>query len=212
MEKNYYPVFLQLKNKLSLVVGGGAVAARKVASLLECAAVVRVVSPDISPELEELAQYGHIEVRRRSFEQADIEGASLVIAATNNGEVNRNIAYYCGERNIPVNVVDAPELSNFIVPATIRRGPLTIAVSTGGTMPAIARKIRQSLEGQFDEAYGQLLETLGEVRAQVLRDVPDPQRRKRIFTAFATEDLLSILNKDGHQALQKMIAEIIEGA
>jgi precorrin-2 dehydrogenase/sirohydrochlorin ferrochelatase len=209
MDPNYFPVFLQLKNKLCVVVGGGDVASRKVASLLECAALVRVVSPAVSSHLEHFADNGRIELCHRAYEQADVLGAGLVIAATNNVNVNRQVAQDCEKYNIPVNVVDDPNRCDFIVPAVIRRGPLTLAISTGGTLPAMARKIRETLEGQFDHSFGELLVTLGQARTRVLATVDDPAKRKRIFTTLATEDLLSILRERGEAALEERISQII---
>ncbi|MBS3947570.1 MAG: bifunctional precorrin-2 dehydrogenase/sirohydrochlorin ferrochelatase [Dethiobacter sp.] len=206
---NYYPVFLALQGKLCLVVGGGDVAARKVASLLECAAAVRVVSPTLLPELETLASEGQITVFRRPFASADTDGASLVIAATNQPAVNRLVALDCRQRKIPVNVVDAPELCDFLVPATIRRGPLTIAVSTGGTLPAMARKIRRKLEEDFDQSYGLLLVALGSARSRVLDKIADSGRRKRIFSALAAADLLSVIQAEGVAALEEEIERLI---
>ncbi|MBS3887341.1 MAG: bifunctional precorrin-2 dehydrogenase/sirohydrochlorin ferrochelatase [Dethiobacter sp.] len=206
---NYYPVFLALQGKLCLVVGGGDVAARKVASLLECGAAVRVVSPTLLPELETLTEQGQIAADRRPYAPNDIGGASLVIAATNQPAVNRLVALHCQQRKIPVNVVDAPELCDFLVPATIRRGPLTIAVSTGGTLPAMARKIRRKLEEDFDQNYGLLLAALGFARSRVLEEIVDSGRRKRIFCVLAAADLLSVVEAEGVAALEKEIERLI---
>jgi precorrin-2 dehydrogenase / sirohydrochlorin ferrochelatase len=209
MDNNYYPVFLQLANKRCLVVGGGDVATRKAASLQECGAAVCVVSPAVTPALQEMAAGGGLEIILRPFAVEDVHDAALVIAATNQPEVNRAVARACRERQIPVNVVDAPQESSFIVPAAIRRGPLTLAVSTGGTLPAMARKIRQDLENQFDEAYGELLTVLGETRTRVLAEIPDPAARRRIFTALAAADLLTVLRTHGPEALRQNIEQII---
>ena len=210
METTYYPVFLQLKNKLCVVIGGGGVAARKTASLLDAGATVRVVSPQLTPELEELAAAGRFEAIRAPYSQESIAGAFLVISATSDTDVNRQVAHHCRESGILVNVVDAPTLCDFIVPASLKRGPLTVAVSTGGSLPAMALKIRHKLELDFDEAYGELLTALGEARTRVLRDVPDPQKRKEIFTALAADDLLTTLRREGRIALEDKITQIIK--
>lgn len=207
---NYYPVFLALQGKSCLVVGGGDVAARKVASLLECGAAVRVVSPTLLPELAALADEGQISVSCRPFEVDDTADASLVIAATNQPAVNRLVALHCRQEKIPVNVVDAPDLCDFLVPATIRRGPLTIAVSTGGTLPAMARKIRRKLEEDFDQNYGLLLAALGTARSRVLAEIADPGRRKRIFSVLAAADLLSVIQDEGVAGLEEEINRLIE--
>lgn len=210
MNTNYYPVFLQLNNKLCVIVGGGDVAVRKAATLLECGAAVRVVSPVFAPELEALTVSGQIEAIRTPFDATALKNAYLVIAATSDVGVNHYVADCCRERGIPVNVVDAPELCDFIVPATIRRGPLTIAVSTGGNAPAMARQIRERLEEEFDEAYGDVLLALGEARTRILNEIPDPARRKRLFTALARADLVSARRSGGADALHKEIESIIQ--
>ena len=210
MDTNYYPIFLQLNNKLCVVIGGGDVATRKVTALLESNATVRVISPQLSPELEALSDAGRIEACRHAYTADSLSGAYLVIAATSSPAVNRQAAAHCGANNIPINVVDAPELCDFIVPATVKRGPLTIAVSTGGNLPAMARQIRQKLESEFDEAYGELLTALGEARTRVLRDIDDPIRRKQIFTTLANADLLTTLRQQGRTALELKIEQIIQ--
>lgn len=209
METAYYPVFLQLNSKLCVVIGGGEVAARKAASLLECGAAVRVVSPELHPELEAAAQAGIIEALRRPFDEETLAGAFLVIAAANAPEVNRRAAAYCHARGILCNIVDAPELCSFIVPASVRRGPLTIAVSTGGSAPAVARRIRRRLEEEYDEAYGEVLIALRDARARILSDIADPKLRRRIFTALAEDDLLSVARAGGLTALEQRILELI---
>jgi precorrin-2 dehydrogenase/sirohydrochlorin ferrochelatase len=208
----YYPVFLQLKNKLCVVIGGGEVASRKVDSLLECHASVRVVAPAAVPPLRELAALGRVEYLSVPYTRATLDGAYLAVAATDNPAVNRTVAAHCREQRIPVNVVDAPELCDFILPATIRRGPLTLAVSTGGTAPAVARQIRRELEEKFDDAYGELLTVLGETRIRVLNDIADADRRKHIFTTLARDDLLTLLREKGRPALEDRINELIGGS
>lgn len=208
----YYPVFLQLKNKLCVIIGGGVVASRKVDSLLECNASVRVVAPEMVPSLRELAALGRVEYLSAPYTRETIAGAFLAVAATDNPAVNRTVAAHCREQHIPVNVVDAPELCDFILPATIRRGPLTLAVSTGGTAPAVARQIRRELEEKFDDAYGELLTVLGETRLRVLKDIADAEQRKHIFTTLAQDDLLTLLRDKGRSALEDRINELIGGS
>lgn len=209
MDTNYYPIFLQLHHKLCVVIGGGEVATRKVTTLLECNATVRVISPQLTPELEALADAHRLEALRHPYTPESLAGAYLVIAATSSPAVNRQVATHCHANNIPINVVDAPELCDFIVPATVKRGPLTIAVSTGGNLPAMARHIRQVLATEFDEVYGELLTALGEARARVLRDINDPVQRKQIFTTLVTTDLLTTLRQEGRTALELKIEQII---
>lgn len=163
----YYPVFLKVKGKRCVVVGGGEVALRKVQTLLEQGAAVEVVSPALCPELEELAQTGKIQVKNRQFEPADLSGALLAIAATDEPDINKKVAAEARRQNTLLNVVDNPEFCDFIVPSSIHRGDLTIAISTGGVSPALSRKIRMRLEELLGEEYAALTDLIGGVRAEL---------------------------------------------
>lgn len=140
--KVYYPIFLDLTAKAVLVAGGGKVGLRKARGLVEAGALVTVVSPRHETELEELG----VRILSRGFEDSDLNGMTLVLAATDNRAVNRHIADLCKQRGIPVNVADAPEECDFLVPARVRQGDLQIAISTSGTSPSLAKDLRQKLE------------------------------------------------------------------
>lgn len=186
----FYPAFLNLKGLPCLVVGGGKVAERKAKSLLSCAAVVKVVSPRLTPALQELAAGGQIEYLPREFRPSDLEGVFLVIAATDSKEVNREVAREARSRNLLVNVVNDPQSGNFYVPAAVRRGPLQIAVSTSGRSPLLARRIRERLEGEFGPAYGCLAEFLGEIRR--VRDKSTNSCREKEHAPPGEEILLMV--------------------
>jgi precorrin-2 dehydrogenase/sirohydrochlorin ferrochelatase len=181
-----YPVILHLRGRRAVVVGGGKVAARKIRGLLEAGADVVMVAPEAEPELQALAAAGTIVWRIKTFAPSDLEGAFLVIAATNDDKVNEAVAQAAAPGQL-LNVVDAPQRCDFHVPAVIRRGPLTIAVSTEGASPAVARRIRRELEDQYGEEYGPYLEFLQQARDIVLREVADPEGRKRLFQALAAD-------------------------
>lgn len=163
----YYPIFLDIKNRRCLVVGGGAVAFRKVNMLLDHEANVEVISPQLCPELDEMVNRNQIRLKLREFEEGDLEGSFVVVAATDNPETNERIAREATQRGILLNVVDVPRLSNFIVPSYLRRGDLTLAISTNGKSPALARKIRLELESKFDEDYAFLISLVDEVRREL---------------------------------------------
>lgn len=165
----YYPIFLNIRGKKCLVVGGGNVALRKVKALLEHGANVQVVSPSLCPELSQLAEEGAIQALQRSYKAEDLKGALIAIAATDNAKTNESVAAEARQRGVLVNVVDDPQHSNFIVPSYFRRGDVTIAVSTSGRSPALARKIRSQLEKGFGTEYGQLALLVGEVRSELKR-------------------------------------------
>lgn len=157
---NLYPVFIELHHRACVVVGGGSVAERKVQALLEAGADVTVVSPAITPVLQELARTGALQHVNRDREDGDLEGSFLVVAATGDAAVNRAVSAEARERNMLVNVVDVPELCNFFVPAVCRRGDLQIAVSTSGRAPALARAIGRRLEKLIPSAIAEDIKTL----------------------------------------------------
>jgi len=163
----YYPVFLDLKGKPALVIGGGAVSARKVKGLLQAGAQVTVISPHLHPDLVALAGQGKIRHIGREYRPGDLKGYALAFVATGDGAVNAAVAREGRERRVWVNAVDDPKNCDFIMPAVIRRGELMAAISTGGGSPAAARKIREEL-GQFlSEEYVPLLEIAAEVRQEL---------------------------------------------
>ncbi len=163
----YYPVFLNVKGKKSVVVGGGQVALRKVRVLLEHGANVEVISPGLCPELAELAESEEVRVLNREYQAGDLKNAFVAIAATDNGTINQRVVAEARRRAVLVNVVDDAENSDFIVPSYLRRGEITIAVSTGGKSPALARKIRSKLEKELGDEYSLLARLIGETRAEV---------------------------------------------
>ena len=165
----YYPIFLNISGKRCVVVGGGQVALRKVRVLLEYGASVEVISPELCPELKELAESGEIRVSRRSYRAGDLKNASIAIAATSDKSTNLTVVQEARRNAVLVNVVDEPENSDFIVPSYMRRGEITIAISTAGRSPALARKIRTKLEKELGDEYTSLASLIGEVRAEVKR-------------------------------------------
>ncbi|MCF8034275.1 MAG: bifunctional precorrin-2 dehydrogenase/sirohydrochlorin ferrochelatase [Desulfarculaceae bacterium] len=163
----FYPALLDLKDRLVLLVGGGRVASRKLASLLAAGARVRLVSPELAPETRELTGDPKVELFSRGFEPADLEGAWLVVCATSDEALNRAVAAAGEQAGVFVNVVDVPPLCSFIVPAVVRRGELTVAVSTGGASPAAARRLRQRLDDEFGPEWGPYLAVLRAARARL---------------------------------------------
>lgn len=165
--RRYYPVFLNVFGKRCVVVGGSKVALRKVKVLLDHGANVEVVSPVLCPELSQLAKAKTISVLRKDYEPGDLRGAFIAIAATAESNTNKKIADEARQQKILVNVVDNLEQSDFIVPSHLQRGDLTIAVSTAGRSPALARKVRTRLEQNFGEEYTSLTDLVAEVRSEL---------------------------------------------
>ena len=165
--KRYYPISLDVNGKRCVVVGGGEVALRKVKVLLEHEAIAQVLSPELCAELEDLYAAGSIMAAKRPYADGDLAGAFVVIAATDDFDTNRKVAAEAEKLGILVNVVDTPNLSNFIVPSHLRRGDLTVAVSTGGRSPALAHRIKEELENIFVDDYAALIALVGLVRSEL---------------------------------------------
>ncbi len=165
----YYPLFLNVCGKRCVVIGGGQVALRKVKVLLECGANVEVISPEPCSELAKLAKDKQISVSYRQYQPDDLKGAFVAIAATDDRGINLQIAKEAQSNAILVNVVDDAENSSFILPSYLRRGDVTIAVSTAGRSPALARKIRTRLEKDFGDEYASLVLLIDEVRTEIKR-------------------------------------------
>jgi len=161
---SYYPVFLDIAGKRCVVVGGGQVALRKVQTLFEYKAKVEVISPELCPELAAIPE---ISISRRHYQPGDLKGAFLAIVATDNHEINHQVAREARSQAVLVNVVDDAEYCDFILPSLVRRGDMTIAVSTAGRSPALARKLRTRLEQDFGEEYAALVGLIDEVRREL---------------------------------------------
>ncbi len=177
----YYPICVDMAGRACLVVGGGRVAERKVSGLLESGARVTVVSPALMARLEAWANEGQIRVIRRGYETGDLAGQSLAFVATDDGEVNATVAADARAAGVLINAADDPAHCDFILPAVLRRGALTVAVSTAGASPALSRAVRDELETHFDrEDYATLLEVAAEARARLReRSAPQPWERWR---------------------------------
>lgn len=163
----YYPVMLNIKNKKCLVVGGGKVALRKILSLVEGEALVTAISPSFDEGIIELAAKGKVELIKREYQQGDVRGFFVVIAATNDEKVNKLVASDGEKYNVLVNVVDDKDLSSFIVPAIVKRGDLIISISTSGKSPLLSRMIKEKLESIFNDDYEKLLQKLYQKRIEL---------------------------------------------
>ncbi len=204
---NYLPIFADVKNKLCLVVGGGQVAARKAGVLLDAGAKVRVVAPEIDPGLAE--QQG-VELIVSRFEPEHIDNAALVIAATNDRNVNKQVSELAQSRSIPVNVVDDPELCSFIMPAILDRSPLMIAFSSGGASPVLTRMMRGKLETLIPQNYSRLAAFAERFREQVKTRVTNPAKRRifweNVFEGVVAEKVLTGDEGSAEALLQNMLA------
>src|SRR3990170_4648140 len=186
----YYPIFLDIKGKSCVVIGGGNVAERKVLSLLDAGAKVLVISPKLTPALKKLANKKKIGYCPKAYEKGNLKGFFLAYSATNDQKVNRDVFNEAKRQGVLLNVVDVPELCNFIVPSVVERGDLLIAVSTSGKSPAMAKKIRKKLEKEFGHEYAVFLEIMGKIRDKVLTRSKESDKNKRLFERLVNSPLI----------------------
>jgi siroheme synthase-like protein len=163
----YYPVFLEMKDRPCVVVGGGGVAERKVEGLLAAGARVTVVSPELTAALAALKEEGRLQHVARPYREGDLEGYEVAVVATDDGSVNADVAREGRQRSVWVNAVDDPPNCDFILPSVVRRGDVVIAVSTGGASPALARRLREELEAFLEEESASLAGLLQDVRQEL---------------------------------------------
>ena len=187
---NYYPLMLDVRGRQAIVIGGDRVAAEKAAALAASGAFVSVLSQEFCAELLAQAEQKRVTLRRKAYEPGDLAGAFVVIAATNDLQLIQAIWAETQERGQPVNIVDVPEYCSFILPSVLRRGQLTIAVSTEGANPGLAKRIRQSLEELFPPAYSTYIQLAALARAYLRENGVSYDRRDDFFRDFFTSDVL----------------------
>jgi siroheme synthase-like protein len=189
----YYPIFLDLKDKFVLVVGGGAIARDKIEKLLAAGARVEIVSPEINEYLARLVEAGALRHTAREFAASDLDGKYLVVSATNKRTVNEEVSRLAETRKLLCNVVDRPALCNFIVPALVTRGHLQIAISTGGKSPSVAQKVKKEIENLIGDEYAELLEIAAEFRRLVHQSIPDYAGRRALMHKFIDSEVLDLI-------------------
>jgi precorrin-2 dehydrogenase/sirohydrochlorin ferrochelatase len=186
---SYYPLFFDLSGKLCVIVGGGEVAERKARGLIEAGARVRVVSPTVTAGIGRLLEKGALEVVRREYREGDLEGAFLAFATTDRREVNENVAAESGLKHIPLNVADCPEQCDFIVPSRVDSGPVSIAISTSGLAPAVAKKLKAEVASILSANYGTYVKRIGAFRKFLMEHVGDAKRRRDILREVDQADI-----------------------
>jgi precorrin-2 dehydrogenase/sirohydrochlorin ferrochelatase len=205
----YYPIHLDIQNRNCLVVGGGGVGTRKVHNLLTCGARVTVVSPEISSKLRDLSKTESLTLRCRSYRSTDLEGMFLVIGATDDETINRQISRDAESRNTLCNIADRPEVCNFILPSIVQRGDLVITISTSGRSPALAKKLRKNLEKQFGPEYGDLLRLMGAIRDMLLSQAHKPEAHKPLFEKLVNSDLIDLIRDAKTQGINALLLRIL---
>ena len=211
-DMDYFPIFLNLKGRRCIVIGGGAVAERKTAALLKAGADTILIAPSLTESLATWRDAGQLTHLNRSFEETDLSGAYLVITATNDAQVNRRVAELAEQQRIPVNVADQPELCSFIVPSIIDRSPVVAAISTGGASPVLARLIRSRIESIIPAGYGRLAELCSRFRQRVKETFSNPADRRifwdRILEGGVAERIFSGHTEEANHLMERALADI----
>ncbi len=204
----YYPIFLDVRDRDCLVVGGGEVGTRKAIGLCRAGARVRVISKVFSQKLETGEKAG-IRLECKSYETSDLDNAFLVFAATDNKVLNSRIKEEAKLRDILCNIADAPDRSDFILPSVVERGDLVCAVSTSGASPALARKIRKDLGQMFGPEYGPFLVLMGNIRKKLLEEGHDPSSHKKIFNALVEKNLPGLIAEKDETRIDSVLLELL---
>jgi precorrin-2 dehydrogenase/sirohydrochlorin ferrochelatase len=202
----YYPLYVDLRGKRVVVVGGGVVAGRKIESLAEAGARVKVIAPEIIRDIEEMTD---IEIAKKDYEKGDLNGAFLVIAATDDMSTNIAVSEDALTMRIFCNVVDKPEMCSFIVPSVVEKGPIKIAISTGGVSPALSRKMRREIGGFLGDEYATLATVMGKIRPLVLSREGGHENHKRIFDVLVNSELMDAIRADDRVLAEKILFEAL---
>ena len=208
----YYPIFIDVENRDVVIIGGGNVCARKAETMLRYGARVTVVSPKFTEEIEQWAKEGRIRIKSKPYDDSDLEGASMVIASTDDESVNIRVATDSRRRRIPVNVVDVTPLCEFIVPAIVESGSIQIAVSTGGKSPAVARTLKEDLQRLVGTEYAEINDLLGSLRDDAKRVLPTDIDRKRFFDGILARGVLQMLRDGKREEAYATVARACEEA
>ncbi|HSL29673.1 MAG TPA: bifunctional precorrin-2 dehydrogenase/sirohydrochlorin ferrochelatase [Anaerolineales bacterium] len=205
----YYPVYIQLRGQPCVVIGGGKIAEGKVKGLLDVQANVTVISPDLTPRLRELAETKQIVHWRRLYQPGDLTGAFLVICATDQAEANHQVWQDATANRQLVNVVDDTPRCNFIAPSILRKGDLTIAISTSGKAPALAVRLKERFQRELGPEYERFLELAGELREPLAQHVPDFERRKALWYELVDSEILDVLARGDETLAREIILQVV---
>lgn len=207
----YYPIYLDLRQRRCVVVGGGSVAQHKIRELFSAGALVTVVTPDSAPGLDDLVEQGSVEILWRGYRPGDLKGAFLAIAATSDREVNHQVWLEAESHRIPVNAVDDLPNCSFIAPAVHRQGDLTVTVSTSGHAPALAARLRDRIASWIGPEYEGLVALLGSLRAEIAAREPDFQARTRLWYRMVDSDVLDLVRRGDQEAADELVQTVLDG-
>lgn len=214
LETPFYIACLKLTGRRCVVVGGGEVGLEKIEGLLACDGLVVVIAPEVEPAVASLAAERSIELIQREYRSGDLENAFIAIAATNNTDVNIQVFDDAEQRAMLANVVDVPPLCNFILPAISRMGPISIAISTAGASPAMAKRMKREIADLFGDAYAQLAVMLNDARGWAKGTLPTYNDRKDFFEDIVNgdPDPIELLKNGQADEVKRLIAEAQERA
>lgn len=205
-----FPVLLNLKDRLCVVVGGGDVALRKVLTLLSRGAIVRVISPELRSEFRELIEQNVIEWESREYRQGDLSGAFLCVAASDDKTVNAEVRHEGWTRHALVNVADDPEGSDYQVPSFFEDGPLLVSVSTSGASPAVARALRRMIQGYLGDFFGKALDLIAGFRERVKGEIHESKDRVRFWEEAMTPELLEKVRQGELDKVKEMLEDALK--
>jgi precorrin-2 dehydrogenase/sirohydrochlorin ferrochelatase len=206
-----YPLSLLLNNRAVAVIGGGGIAERKVLSLLDTGAKITVIAPKATKKIKSLAAKKKVVLKLRNFVHDDLKGKLLIFAATNSDEVNKQVSRLARKKGILVNCVDDPKECDFFVPSFFRRGSLLLAVSTGGKIPALAKKIRRDIELSYGALFAEYVKLLAKARGAIYRKAPLSFQKKRdLIEKMIESNILSLLKKGKKKKVSKIIQEFLQ--
>ena len=204
----YYPAYLNITNKMCVVVGGGDIAERKIERLLECGASVVVVGKKLGPKLDDMKSEGKLKHIADDYQEEHIRNAFLVIGATDRDDVNERIYRDAKRKGIPANIVDDPDRCDFILPSIFQQGDLQIAISTGGKSPALAKKLRLEMEKNYGPEYKTLLDIMGAVREKVTTRGRPSEENKKLFESLLNSDILRYIREKNISKIKKIVNDL----
>jgi precorrin-2 dehydrogenase / sirohydrochlorin ferrochelatase len=205
----YYPVYIELREQPCIVIGGGKIAEGKVEGLLAARANVTIISPDLTAHLRELVEEKKITYLARTYQPGDLTGAFMVICATDQAEINHQVWQEASANRQLVNVVDDTPRCNFIAPSILRKGDLTIAISTSGKAPALAVRLKERLQRELGPEYERFLELAGDLREPLARHIPDFETRKALWYELVDSEILDVLARGDETAARAIISRVV---
>jgi len=206
---NYYPIFVNLKDQPCTIIGGGKIAEGKVEGLLDAGATITVISPALTPALQNLADEKQFTYIERIYQNGDLDGAFMVICATDQNDINHRVWLDASENHQLVNVVDDTPRCNFIAPAILRKGDLSIAISTGGKAPAMAVRLKEFLDKNIGPEYARFLELAGQLRSPLAKHIPDFETRKALWYQILDAGVLDLLSQGNESEAMDLISNTV---